>query len=117
MGVGRGVLATPWILKFSAKKSCIFSFEGKNQIPPLFAPPWKNSGKIPSGPPPLGKILPKPMPVLQKVNLCESKLVDLTTEGVLSMIGKQNGFAELMMKAVPHAFMAHHYVIPQEDLC
>ena len=57
------------------------------------------------------------MPVLQKVNLCESKLVDLTTEGVLSMIGKQNGFAELMMKAVPHAFMAHHYVIPQEDLC
>jgi len=32
MGVGRGGLGPPWILKFSAKKACFLNFEWEKQI-------------------------------------------------------------------------------------
>jgi len=42
MGVGRGALALPWILKFSAKKGCFLTFEWeKKQISLLLAPTGK----------------------------------------------------------------------------
>jgi len=37
-----GTLAPPWFLKLLAKKVVFFNFEGKNQISPLLAFPWKN---------------------------------------------------------------------------
>jgi len=55
MGVGRRArvaLTLPWILKFSAKQGCFFSFEWEKQISPLMAHPWKkNLEKSLSGPP------------------------------------------------------------------
>jgi len=44
MGVRRvvkGVVKTPWILKFSAKKFVFLVSRGKKQISPLFSPPGK----------------------------------------------------------------------------
>jgi len=47
----------PWILKFSAKKGCLFSFEWEKTNFTTFGPPLEKS---PSGPL-LEKILPTPM--------------------------------------------------------
>jgi len=59
MGVGRGDLATPWILKISSKKVIFLISSGKKQITLLLSPLekfWKNPLV-----PPLEKILPTPV--------------------------------------------------------
>ena len=37
--------------------------------------------------------------------------------GAPVMTGKQNGFATLLAKSVPHEIIAHHCIIHQENLC
>jgi len=49
MGVGRGAWP-PWILKFSVKEGCFFSFEREKANFTTFGVPWKNFGKIPKVP-------------------------------------------------------------------
>ena len=61
---GRGALAPPWILKFSAKKVVFLVLRGKNQISPSLAPPGKILENSPSAPL-LEKILPTPMDTIQ----------------------------------------------------
>ena len=68
MGVRRvvkGVVKTPWILKFSAKKFVFLVSRGKKQISPLFSPPGKILEK--SSSPRLEKILPTPLLVTSLV--------------------------------------------------
>ena len=60
---GRGALAPPWILKFSAKKVFLV-LRGKNQISPCLAPPGKILENSASASP-LEKILPTPMDTMQ----------------------------------------------------
>ena len=60
MGVGRGGARRPWILKFSEKRVLLVP-SGKNQIPPLLAPPLEKFRKNPLAPPHLEKIHPTPV--------------------------------------------------------
>ena len=63
MGVGRGAggpKASPWILKYIAKKGCFLSFSGKKQMSPLLPTPPEQFWKTPQAAHP-GKFLPTPI--------------------------------------------------------
>ena len=60
MGVRRGGLSPPWILKLLAKKVVFSISRGKKQISPLLPPPGKHLGKIPYCPPPWKKSFRRP---------------------------------------------------------
>jgi len=51
MGVGKGGLGPPWILKLLAKKVIFSISRGKKQMSPLLAPLEEILGKSPTAPP------------------------------------------------------------------
>ena len=68
--VGGRVGLSPWILKWLAKKVVFSISRTENQISPLLAQPWKKFWENPLLPPPLEKILPKPMCVFAWLRSC-----------------------------------------------
>ena len=55
--------------------------------------------------------------MLHERNTDMSKIVSVTTDGALNMVGRNDGFVKLFTEVVGHPILPFHCIIHQEVLC